>query len=156
MVDDEMCFFLDAAQRCLWKVGVLHDSFRHGPEVLAALAEPDATFIVKRMYGVHTWIFEAFRSAQPSGLLMDSWRNPGLQSQLCELTLDARSVRWTCVHAAITNIFLHCWTGRNCPVLCTGRPHRNKFCVRPHFTPPDSVNQGRQSFTPTSRFRGLH
>ena len=26
------------------------------------------TFIVKRMYGVHTWIFAAFRSAQPSGL----------------------------------------------------------------------------------------
>ena len=42
---------------------------------------------------------------QPSGLLMDSWRNPGLQSQLCELTLDARCVRWTCVHAAIANIF---------------------------------------------------
>ena len=33
-----------------------------------------------------------------------SW-NPGLQSQLCELTLDARSVRWTCVHAAIANSF---------------------------------------------------
>ena len=39
---------------------------------------------------------------QRSGLLI---RNPGLQSQLCELTLDARSVRWTCVHAAIANIF---------------------------------------------------
>ena len=32
-----------------------------------------------------------------------SW-NPGLQSQLCELTLDARSVRCTCVHVAIVNI----------------------------------------------------
>ena len=28
---------------CLWKVGVLHDSFAHGPEVLAAVAEPDAS-----------------------------------------------------------------------------------------------------------------
>ena len=28
-----------------------------------------------------------------------------IQSQLCELTIDARSVRWTCVHAAIANIF---------------------------------------------------
>ena len=27
---------------CLWKVGVLHDSFAHGPEVLAAVAEPEA------------------------------------------------------------------------------------------------------------------
>ena len=44
--------------------------------------------------------------------------------------------------------FLHC-CGRNCPVA----PH-NKFCVRPHFTPPDSVNQGRQVFTPTSPFAG--
>ena len=28
--------------------------------------------------GVHTWIFAAFLSAQPSGLLMESWSSPRL------------------------------------------------------------------------------
>ena len=27
---------------CILRIGVLHDSFAHGPEVLAAVAEPDA------------------------------------------------------------------------------------------------------------------
>ena len=33
---------------------------------------------MKRMYGVHTWVFAAFRSAQPSCLLMESWSSARL------------------------------------------------------------------------------
>ena len=148
----------------------------HGPEVLAALAEPDAPHSRKAAAAAERHDLTLMQPLFPEpafdeysvtlarlDFLCATSENPELWTLGFLQPSGLRSLpvclwKVEVLHDSFCSLptFLHC-CGRNCPVAPHWeRPHRNKFCVRPHFTPPDSVNQGRQVFTPTSGFRGLH